>query len=329
MKALLLVLAALSPETESVLDRLAPGIAEGIARKDTKHPVFHGNVDWHSAVHGHWALLRIARATGKHAGEAKAADASMTPEGIEAEAKILRENPAFEMPYGRAWFLRLAVEHDLWSGGKDPRLKGMAREVARSMLDHYAQFPPSPCSHDYLNASWALAQLHAWFRHAKDAQGLEAVQAIVRDRFLEIPIRLSLGTDASSPEFFSPLGNWAYLVATTQDAKVLQVFLDRQGIPDADLKPVEALHPYPHGLPEKPMPIPHQLGLNWSRAWALKALSKAAPGEKDRKRFEAAYRAHVDAAMKRHEAYGGDFWLYGHWVPQFAVYALTEGEEGP
>jgi hypothetical protein len=35
-----------------MLAELAPIIEEQIARVDTNHDVFHGCIDWHSAVHG-------------------------------------------------------------------------------------------------------------------------------------------------------------------------------------------------------------------------------------------------------------------------------------
>ena len=31
-----------------------------ISQSDTNHPIFHGCWDWHSSVHGHWALLESA-----------------------------------------------------------------------------------------------------------------------------------------------------------------------------------------------------------------------------------------------------------------------------
>jgi hypothetical protein len=67
----------------------------------------------------------------------------------------------------------------------------------------------------------------------------------------------------------------------------------------------------------------HALGMNWSRAWAFKALAAAAP-EAGRPRFQAAYQAHVTAAWRHHGQKAGDKWAYDHWVPQFAVYALTD-----
>ena len=57
-------------------------------------------------------------------------------------------------------------------------------------------------------------------------------------------------------------------------------------------------------------------------AWALKALSRTAP-KADRARFSKAYDAHVRQGLKEFEQFRGDYAAYDHWVPQFAVYALT------
>lgn len=334
----LALLAAVAPcggeeaalDRKALLGKMVPIIRAAIDRQDTKHPVFHGCWDWHSAVHGHWALLRAARATGAFADEAKAADASLTAEGLAGELKILQEHPEFEMPYGRAWFLRLAIEHRDWAkaeGLQDPdRLAPMADAVAASLMAFFGEFPPSPATHEYANNSWPLVQLHDYLKGSGDAAGLARVQAWIRDRFVASPCRMDFGSDGSRPEFFSPFGNWAYLVARTQDAAALEAFLKAHPLADADLVPVTRLLPYPHGIQKKPLVSPHQLGLNWSRAWALKALADAARDPAAKARFEAAWRAHVEAGMRLHEAHAGDFMMYDHWVPQFAVYALTEGE---
>jgi hypothetical protein len=65
--------------------------------------------------------------------------------------------------------------------------------------------------------------------------------------------------------------------------------------------------------------------LIWSRAWALRALSRSpAVSERDRARFSKAYDAHVEEGLRQLDRFGGDFERYGHWIPQFAVYALTD-----
>jgi hypothetical protein len=39
---------------------LAERVEESFLRRDTRHPVFCGCIDWHSSVHGAYALLTAA-----------------------------------------------------------------------------------------------------------------------------------------------------------------------------------------------------------------------------------------------------------------------------
>src|SRR5437773_9691266 len=78
-------------------------------------PAFYGCYDWHSSVHGHWLLARLAR-TFPDAPFASAAHAalkeSLTPEHIAQEAAYLRAEgrASFERPYGLAWLMQLGAE---------------------------------------------------------------------------------------------------------------------------------------------------------------------------------------------------------------------------
>src|SRR5436190_181294 len=78
-------------------------------------PAFYGCYDWHSAVHGHWLLVRLARLFPKAPFASRARDAvakSLTPANIEAEVRYLTRpgRVTFERPYGLAWLLQLAAE---------------------------------------------------------------------------------------------------------------------------------------------------------------------------------------------------------------------------
>jgi hypothetical protein len=305
-------------ERDLFLSQLGEMIARNILRHDTSHPIFHGCIDWHSAVHGHFALLRISRATGDRR-FAELAERALDPQKLEREATTLRQNRYFEMPYGRAWFLRLAIEHARTTGNE--RLRKMADEVALSLLDFYREYPPTPFSREYSNASWALAQLAAYFRFTGDSTSHALVETLVRQRFMGPGG--SFAGDASTPEFFSEFGNWLYLVAEVEDADTLAAFLNSHPVSDAALRPVEKLLPHPHAPSAVFHVAAHHLGMNWSRAWALRRLSLVAP-EPERQRFHDAFLAHVQVGIRDHLKYAGDFHSYGHWVPQFAVYALTE-----
>jgi hypothetical protein len=95
-------------------------------------PAFYGCFDWHSSVHGHWMLARLARTF---------PDAEFTPNALEAlnqslmaenilqEAAYLRDEGrvTFERPYGLAWLLQLDAELREWD---DPQAQELAANTA-------------------------------------------------------------------------------------------------------------------------------------------------------------------------------------------------------
>src|SRR5678815_1172278 len=88
---------------------LAHGAAE-LRPPRERHPVFYGCFDWHSAVHSHWALLRLWRHANLRARIEAVMKARVTPEAIAAEVAYLGPRARFELPYGLAWLLCLCGE---------------------------------------------------------------------------------------------------------------------------------------------------------------------------------------------------------------------------
>ncbi len=94
-------------------------------------PSFYGCYDWHSSVHGHWLLVRLARTFPDAPFAARARDAlrkSLTPENLKEEARYMRGagRASFERPYGLAWLLQLCAELREWD---DPQ----ARELSTNL----------------------------------------------------------------------------------------------------------------------------------------------------------------------------------------------------
>src|SRR5213075_1998093 len=94
-------------------------------------PAFYGCYDWHSSVHGHWLLARLARTfpEAPFAGPARAAlRKNLTSANLKQVAAYLRGDgrASFERPYGLAWLLQLTVELREWD---DP----LAREMSASL----------------------------------------------------------------------------------------------------------------------------------------------------------------------------------------------------
>src|SRR5262252_5738048 len=82
-------------------------------------PAFYGCYDWHSSVHAHWLLARLARQAPDSPEAAEARQAlgqSLTAAHVAAEVAYLqgKGRVSFERPYGLAWLLQLAAELREW-----------------------------------------------------------------------------------------------------------------------------------------------------------------------------------------------------------------------
>src|SRR5579871_5903888 len=82
-------------------------------------PAFYGCYDWHSAVHGHWLLARLAWLfpdAGFTPRARAALDKCLTAENLRREAAYVGApgRESFERPYGLAWLLQLAAELHEW-----------------------------------------------------------------------------------------------------------------------------------------------------------------------------------------------------------------------
>lgn len=102
---------------------------------------FNGSLDWHSAVHGHWALLTMARLTGDD-DRRKFVTKRLTEEVLERERQYLRDNPRFERPYGRAWLLLLLRELERVPETDKEFLANFRREVFEDVLGYLEKIVP-------------------------------------------------------------------------------------------------------------------------------------------------------------------------------------------
>lgn len=307
----LLFLGSSAARAERFSAELENVISDCVRRVD--HPeygAFQGCWDWHSAVHAHWALFRLALDRGVDSDATRWAETSLSPERLAIERALLEADRDFEMPYGRAWFLRLALDFERWAGARgvaEPgRLRPIADRIVADLLEYFGRVRPDPGSREYDNASWAVFQLHAWLAHTGEDRS--AVQELIESHFLVRRPDLSFAGDRE--DFFSRYGNWAYLVAETQPEGTLAGFLEENPIS------AEALD-----VPD--VTSDHSFGLVWSRAWAMRSLRDRVTDPALRDRLTRAYDAHVRRGMKNHREFKHDYKRYGHWVSQFAVYALA------
>jgi hypothetical protein len=271
------------------------------ARRDTAHFAFHGCVDWHSAVHGAWALVAYQRRTGDRR-YAERIEALLDPGLIASELDYVRERPLFEMPYGRAWFLRL---HHEWKAiGGDDRLDALASLIARSLIQRYATQPPNPRADRYGNDSWALINLRLYGETVGARDIIERVDELVRTRFMA-------STERCEPElenegFLAVCTTWAWLVSQSATEEAFRAWY-------ADWNPgLESLTPVVE------FNSAHDFGRNFSRAWAFAALADATGDE----RLRSLHASHLEAGYAPETQWRGDYMTNGHWVAQFGMLAI-------
>ncbi len=273
-------------------------------RIDTGHHLFHGCIDWHSAVHAHWAVLRHANRVERGA-EANDIVARLRSAALAQERTFMNASPGFEMPYGRAWFLALALEYEQLTGGDE--LAGMATDIAASLRSWLAGRTIDPLIREYGNHGWALAQLLRYYRTRGDGDGSAWVEARVDTHYLDYDPGAALSIDRYRADFFSLWGNWAMLLGL-RDPTALRAWLGQQDITETALLPITRAN------------SAHQLGINPSRSWGLWWAFEAS-GDR---RFEQAVEAHTRQMDDTHAKRQDDYGAYGHWVPQFVLYARTQ-----
>jgi len=293
-------------------------------------PAFYGCFDWHSSVHGHWLLARLARTypDAPFAGPARQAlIENLTAKNISAEAAYLRGEgrASFERPYGLAWLLQLAAELREWN---DPQAREMAanlhpiEEAAVARLSDWLPKLSNPVrigEHD--QTAFGLGLMLDYARGAGNTQFAELIVQKARQFYLG-DRNCPLDYEPSGEDFLSPCLGEADLMRRVLPSEEFVRWLSRF-MPQIHTSVDEATWLKPVVSPDPSDPkLAHLDGLNLSRAWMLEGIASALP--KNDKRLPAillAAEAHRRAGLA---AVTGAHYEGGHWLGSFAVYLVTK-----
>jgi hypothetical protein len=288
-------------DRSSYIKILAKSVKSCVQKKDTNHRVFHGCIDWHSSVHGYWALLRSYRILNDDS-LLIIVNNSFTKNGMDEEYNYLKSNPHFEMPYGRAWFLKLMIEYEIVTGKQDYRY--FSNFVAESLKSYLMGRDFEPGIGEYNNQSWAYRNLIEYYIHTNDKSNL----SIIYDKLNKSEFKhIRIANDISDPGFFSLEGNLAHLLSLSLKRDDFINWLNFSDITQLPLKPVEKYY------------NAHHLSINFSRAWSLWSIYVTTKN----KMYLKAYMDHVKSGLSLHDRYQESYFEYGHWVPQFGIYAIS------
>jgi hypothetical protein len=291
-------------------------------------PAFFGSFDWHSCVHGHWALARLARLNpgAPIEGRVRAALAtSLTPEKIGGEVAYMnvRDRAGFERPYGLAWLLQLTAELREWADEDAARwsnalapLEALAR---RRIFEWLPKLPWPVRTGVHSQTALSLCLILDGARIAGDHELAALIERRAREWFIG---------DRDAPIAYEPSGN-DFLSAALGEADLMRRVLP-SGVFDTwlssflpDLESATARQWLtPVTSPDSSDgQLAHLDGLNLSRAWMLEGVASALDiAHPRRARLEAAAREHAAAGLA---AVSGEHYAGAHWLGSYAVYLMT------
>lgn len=297
------------------------------------NPSFYGSYDWHSAVHCHWALVRLLDRGLPDVSAARAADAldaHLSGDRLGAELAFFAgpDGRTSERPYGWAWLIllhaeltRLAVggreelagDAARWAEALGPLAEHLRRQLVRYLTTTLV-FPIRSGTH--ANTAFSLSLL----AHAARVSGDDSLRGVVADAVQRWFLRDTLPWFAppSGGDFLDPNLTAAVIVAEVSSSDDLAAWLRRSGA-GASLRWAEPPDFRPDG--DDPGTV-HLEGLLLSKAWSLHLLERMLPaGDAFARTVRASLGPHLALIEGANPA---DGFNRAHWVPTFVVYLDDE-----
>lgn len=292
-------------------------------------PAFYGCFDWHSSVHGHWLLARLARRhpTAPFAAPARAALArSLTDANVAGEVAYLSGpgRVGFERPYGLAWLLQLAAELREWD---DPEAKAWSKalapleSIAAGQLFAWIPKLAYPIREgEHPQTAFAFGLVLDWARGAGEKEKSDVLSRRVAELYAR-DVGCPLRYEPSGQDFLSPCIAEADLMRRVLPPDRFAAWL-AAFLPELP-KDGSASWLAPGVVTDRSDgKLVHLDGLNLSRAFMLRGIAAGLPaGDPRVSGLRAAAEAHAKASLPNvtSEHYEGS-----HWLGTFAVYLLTE-----
>jgi hypothetical protein len=301
---------------------------DDIKNPATLHPVFYGCFDWHSAVHGHWMLVRLLKTFPDLPNTPdirSALETNITAENVAAEVAYLRQpnRKSFERTYGWAWLLKLAEELYGWDDPDGRRWTENLQPLADEIVARYIDFLPRqtyPIRRGvHANTAFGIAFALDYAR----STGQTTLEGKLIERALEY-----YGSDTDYPaawepggdDFFSPALIEADLMRRVLEPNDFREWF-RNFLPDISRGLPESLMT-PALVADRSDPkIVHLDGLNLSRAWCMAGVAGSLQeGSRTRTALESSARLHANDALAHVTSgnYEGE-----HWLASFAVFTLS------
>jgi hypothetical protein len=296
---------------------------EDIGEPHELHPAFYGCFDWHSAVHGHWSLVRLLKKFPK----IKMADTiktklqeNITKDNIKAEVAYFKRehSDAFERTYGWAWLLKLAEELHTWDHPFAKKLESNLQPLTNLIVKRYIEYLPKlnyPIRvGEHSNTAFGLAFAWDYAKTVNHEKLKEVIESRAKDFYLN---------DSDCPFDWEPSGH-DFLSPCLEEIDLMRRVLSKEEFKKWIKQFAPALKTKDFTMEVGKVSdrtdgkLVHLDGLNFSRAWVFYDLADQYPQYQ-----------HLIKTANKHVKYSlpnlvGDSYEGGHWLGSFAIYALTE-----
>ncbi len=292
------------------------------------HPAFYGCFDWHSAVHGHWMLIRLLKEFPDLDEKAEIIEKisnNLQQENILVEIEYFGEksNRSFERTYGWAWLLKLAQELYEWDDTLGQQWYHNIQPLAEVIAGKYIEFLPLLSypnrTGEHPNTAFGLS--FAWDYAV--SIGHQDLQEMIEARSLDFYLFDKFCPADYEPggfDFLSPCLSEADLMARVLDEDEFVAWMEKflpgiiEGAPKELFDPATVTD-------RSDGKLVHLDGLNLSRVWCFNRIAPFFAGH-DEKILEAG-RQHLGVTLPNIASgeYSGE-----HWLATFAVYAIFSCE---
>ena len=316
-----LPLACMQTEYPNKLGQTIGG-KEDMGEPHALHPAFYGCFDWHSAVHGHWSLVRLLKSFPRlekaEVIRTKLKD-NLSQANILAEVEYFQgvHSKTYERTYGWGWLLKLAEEVHTWDDPLGAELERNLQPLTDLIVQRYIEFLPRlhyPIRvGEHTNTAFGLCFAWDYANTLQDEALLSVIRSRAKDFYLD-DMGCPLDWEPSGYDFLSPCLEEIDLMRRVLDEDDFKEWID--GFMPR-LKNMDFTISVGEVSDRTDGKLVHLDGLNFSRAWVFYGLAGQYPEYN-----------HLVEVGNAHVAYSlpnlvDDSYEGGHWLGSFAIYALS------
>lgn len=294
-----------------------------LGRPKDLHPAFYGCFDWHSAVHGHWMLVKLLKAYPELEGREEIINmlnTNISKYNIEKEIKYFNRSTekSYERTYGWAWLLKLTEELHTWEneGARvlESNLQPLTDLIVERFMDFLLRLYYPIRVGEHTNTAFGLAFAWDYANTLGHSDFKELIEKRAREFYIN-DVDCPISWEPSGYDFLSPCLEEADLmrrVLSEEEYLVwLAKFLPQVMSADFDLEPGIVTD-------REDGKLVHLDGVNFSRAWCLYGISLAS---ENLNHLIPLANKHINYSLKNitDGAYEGE-----HWLASFAIFALSE-----